>query len=113
MNKAGAMKPAFSDPSAPLTISLAAIDSFCDALWLEHGLAKNTLDAYRRDLRLFAAWLAHKHCLALIRLRPPHCAPISRRAAPERQAHPTDAYPCSGVTSDGRCASAGSRWIQR
>src|SRR5260363_123568 len=65
MNKAGAMKPAFSDPSAPLTISLAAIDSFCDALWLEHGLAKNTLDAYRRDLRLFAAWLAHKHCLAL------------------------------------------------
>src|SRR5260363_267965 len=39
MNKAGAMKPAFSDPSAPLTICLAAIDSFCDALWLEHGLA--------------------------------------------------------------------------
>src|SRR5260363_189151 len=36
MNKAGAMKPAFSDPSAPLTISLAAIDSFCDAPWLEH-----------------------------------------------------------------------------
>src|SRR5260363_12469 len=40
--------------------------------------------------------------LPWIRLRPPHCAPISRRAAPERQAHPTDAYPCSGVTSDGR-----------
>ena len=34
------------------------IDEFCDALWLEDGLAKNTIDAYRRDLRLLAAWLA-------------------------------------------------------
>lgn len=33
------------------------IDAFCDALWLEHGLAKNSLDAYRRDLRAFAGWL--------------------------------------------------------
>jgi integrase/recombinase XerD len=33
------------------------IDAFCDALWLEDGLARNTLDAYRRDLRQFAAWL--------------------------------------------------------
>ncbi len=35
----------------------ALIDAFCDALWLEDGLAKNSLDAYRRDLRLFATWL--------------------------------------------------------
>jgi len=35
----------------------ALIDEFCDTLWLEDGLAKNTLDAYRRDLYLFAAWL--------------------------------------------------------
>ncbi|QSN60752.1 MULTISPECIES: site-specific tyrosine recombinase XerD [unclassified Caballeronia] len=41
-----------------LTASSDAIDLFCDALWLEHGLAKNSLDAYRRDLRLFAEWLA-------------------------------------------------------
>lgn len=33
------------------------IDEFCDALWLEDGLAKNTLEAYRRDLVQFAAWL--------------------------------------------------------
>ncbi len=33
------------------------IDEFCDALWLEDGLARNTLDSYRRDLKLFAAWL--------------------------------------------------------
>jgi integrase/recombinase XerD len=38
--------------------SSASIDLFCDALWLEHGLAKNTLEAYRRDLKLFAEWLA-------------------------------------------------------
>jgi integrase/recombinase XerD len=33
------------------------IDEFCDSLWLEDGLSKNSLDAYRRDLRLFARWL--------------------------------------------------------
>lgn len=36
------------------------IDEFCDGLWLEHGLARNTLASYRNDLRLLAAWLAHK-----------------------------------------------------
>jgi integrase/recombinase XerD len=35
----------------------AAIDDFCATLWLEDGLAKNTLDAYRRDMSLFAQWL--------------------------------------------------------
>ena len=34
------------------------LDAFCDALWLEDGLSKNTLEAYRRDVTLFAAWLA-------------------------------------------------------
>jgi integrase/recombinase XerD len=34
-----------------------AIDAFISALWLEEGLAKNTLEAYRRDLNLYAAWL--------------------------------------------------------
>lgn len=33
------------------------IDEFCDAVWLEDGLAKLTLEAYRRDLTQFAAWL--------------------------------------------------------
>ena len=35
----------------------ALIDEFCDSLWLEDGLSKNTLEAYRRDMRLFAHWL--------------------------------------------------------
>jgi integrase/recombinase XerD len=38
----------------------ALIDEFCDTLWLEDGLSKNTLDAYRRDLKLFSAWLAQE-----------------------------------------------------
>jgi integrase/recombinase XerD len=33
------------------------LDEFCDNLWLEDGLSRNTLDSYRRDLTKFAAWL--------------------------------------------------------
>jgi integrase/recombinase XerD len=45
------MRPilAFSPP--------ATIDAFLDAIWLEDGLAQNTLSAYRRDLSAFAQWL--------------------------------------------------------
>jgi integrase/recombinase XerD len=32
--------------------------AFADALWLEEGLSRNTLDAYRRDLTLLGQWLA-------------------------------------------------------
>lgn len=38
--------------------SAAAIDAFIDALWIEDGLVPNTLAAYRRDLTLYAQWLA-------------------------------------------------------
>ena len=37
--------------------SQEAIERFCDACWLEDGLAQNSLSAYRRDLLLFAQWL--------------------------------------------------------
>ncbi|MGR3909350.1 site-specific tyrosine recombinase XerD [Burkholderia sp. SR8] len=52
---------AASAASPALLASRASIDVFCDALWLEHGLARNTLDAYRRDLVLFSQWLAATH----------------------------------------------------
>ncbi|MGE0498823.1 MAG: site-specific tyrosine recombinase XerD [Ramlibacter sp.] len=39
------------------TASESSIDAFIDALWLEEGLSKNTLAAYRRDLGLYARWL--------------------------------------------------------
>ena len=44
-----------TDPGQPV------IDRFLDALWIEDGLAANTLAAYRRDLELYAAWLARQH----------------------------------------------------
>ena len=37
-----------------------AIDAFIDALWLEEGLSRNTLAAYRRDLTLYGRWLAER-----------------------------------------------------
>ncbi len=40
------------------------IDGFCDMLWLENGLAVNTLQSYRRDMAQFANWLKEKHLLA-------------------------------------------------
>ena len=39
-------------------MSDASIDAFVDAIWLEEGLSKNTLAAYRRDLLLYGRWLA-------------------------------------------------------
>jgi integrase/recombinase XerD len=45
----GTARRAVSDP---------LIDRFVDALWLEDGLARNTLTAYRRDLDGLADWLA-------------------------------------------------------
>lgn len=36
------------------------LDEFFDALWLEDGLTRNTLQSYRNDLQLFADWLSKK-----------------------------------------------------
>lgn len=35
----------------------ALLDEFIDQVWLEDGLARNTLESYRRDLAKFADWL--------------------------------------------------------
>ncbi|SDC47930.1 tyrosine recombinase XerD subunit [Cupriavidus sp. YR651] len=43
--------------AAALAADLSLVDRFCDALWLEDGLSRNTIDAYRRDLSLLARWL--------------------------------------------------------
>ncbi|GKS82612.1 site-specific tyrosine recombinase XerD [Acidovorax sp. SUPP1855] len=40
--------------------SQTSIDTFIDALWLEDGLSRNTLAAYRRDMTLYAQWLAEQ-----------------------------------------------------
>ena len=44
----------------------APLDEFCDALWLEDGLARNTLDSYRRDLSQLERWLAQERSRTLL-----------------------------------------------
>lgn len=56
---------------SPLSLAdQTQIDEFCDTLWLEDGLAKNTLEAYRRDLTLFARWLRAERDKDLHAVRP-------------------------------------------
>jgi integrase/recombinase XerD len=50
---------------ALLPASWEAIERFCDACWLEDGLAKNSLTAYRRDLLLLAQWLQNERGIDL------------------------------------------------
>jgi len=38
-------------------VSPAQLDAFCDALWLEDGLSKNTISSYRADLLQLGAFL--------------------------------------------------------
>ena len=42
------------------------LDEFCDALWLEDGLSRNTLEGYRRDLNKFADWLLKQRSVTLL-----------------------------------------------
>lgn len=41
------------------------IDLFIDAMWLESGLSKNTLSAYRSDLNRFAKFISAKELIAV------------------------------------------------
>lgn len=36
------------------------LDEFCDALWLEDGLSRNTMESYRSDLEQFGDWFARQ-----------------------------------------------------
>lgn len=36
------------------------IERYLDVIWMERGLAENSLESYRRDLQLFDVWLQHK-----------------------------------------------------
>ena len=45
------------------------LDRFSDGLWLSDGLARNTLESYRRDVAQFAAWLQRAEGRALIDAR--------------------------------------------
>jgi integrase/recombinase XerD len=46
-----------TDPVAALTQDVTRIEAFTDAIWMERGLAENTLISYRADLLKFSNWL--------------------------------------------------------
>ena len=63
------MKDMTADPSAaalsvlalaptPAEEDAAGIERVLDALWVERGVSRNTLDGYRSDLSLLARWLS-------------------------------------------------------
>ncbi|MEI7614335.1 MAG: site-specific tyrosine recombinase XerD [Betaproteobacteria bacterium] len=54
------MKAAEADPE-----DRAEIDTFCDTLWLEDGLAKGSLTSYRSDLLHLSAWLKEQQSVPL------------------------------------------------
>ena len=62
-SKPGARVRATHSGLAAPRVSDETVDAFIDALWLEEGLSKNTLEAYRRDLNQL---LAHRQGAPLL-----------------------------------------------
>jgi integrase/recombinase XerD len=46
------------------------LDRFSDGLWLNDGLARNTLESYRRDIAQFAAWLEESGTKSVLEAAP-------------------------------------------
>ena len=61
----------------PALVAAAEADAsaFVDALWLEEGLSRNTLESYRRDLAGFSGWLEQS---GLAAAQQPAVAPVVR-----------------------------------
>ena len=45
------------------SVNQRLLDAFCDALWLEDGLSRNTIASYRGDLEQLARFLDGKSLL--------------------------------------------------
>jgi integrase/recombinase XerD len=89
--------------AAASAANLALIDAFCDNLWLEQGLAKASLEAYRRDMRLFARWLA---------VRRPALATLHQVAAHDLNAYFAERHAESKPSSANRRLSVLKRFYQ-
>lgn len=85
------------------TDNAALIDAFCDNLWLEQGLAKNSLAAYRRDMTLFARWLA---------VRRPACASLHEVAGHDLDAYFSERHAETKPSSANRRLSVLKRFYQ-
>jgi len=55
-NNLATVLPSSSDAELPSTVTEKQIDRFLDSIWMEHGLSKNTLNAYRNDLKQLRKW---------------------------------------------------------
>jgi integrase/recombinase XerD len=76
------------------------IAAFCDALWLEEGLARNTLDAYRRDLAALGKWLAGRG------------AALEEASEADLQAYLAFRHPLSRATSSNRRLTVFRRYFR-
>ncbi len=45
--------------------NLKIVEQFLNAFWLEQGVSKNTLSAYRSDLHIFVSWLGKQKLLTI------------------------------------------------
>jgi integrase/recombinase XerD len=88
------------EPSAESDAARALLDEFCDALWLEEGLARNTLASYRRDLAKLAAWF-ERHDASLLTATHADLLAFLAASAPQMKA-----------TSTGRLLSSARRFYQ-
>jgi integrase/recombinase XerD len=77
-----------------------SIAAFCDALWLENGLSRNTLDAYRRDLALLADWLLERQ------------VELSDAGETDLQAYLAFRHPGSRATSSNRRLTVFRRYFR-
>ena len=84
-----ATRPRIAELTPLEPASQADLDAFCDSLWLEDGLARNTLDAYRRDLTQFSRWLHANYAVPPWAASTAHLqaylAEFSQRAKPSSQ----------------------------
>ena len=64
----------------------AEIDTFCDAIWLEDGLAKTSLNSYRSDLSRFSRWLGEHDGAGLLAAREDSLAAYMAQLSKEMRA---------------------------
>jgi integrase/recombinase XerD len=88
------------EPIVESEAAAALLDEFCDAIWLEEGLAKNTLVSYRRDLAKLAAWLERSNSNLLAASHGDLLAFLAANA------------PKMKATSTGRLLSSAKRFYQ-
>jgi integrase/recombinase XerD len=86
------------------------IEAFIESLWLEEGLAQNTLDAYRRDLTLFAQWLQSQQHADLLATTSAHIeAYMAHRFHLKGTRRQTKAGRAQGAKDEAKASSANRR----